>query len=258
MPAMAAEQVFVVTDAREENGFARCVAEDTGMEAHCELYVTPQPAELVRLQQGDRVAGTLRDASLTAVRFVERTRPPASLVAELGLLARELARHGVVLPEPLEPLAAREWRRYRKQANVPGPVWDLVRSQLTLLFDPGLDAHPFDDRSLVPRMCAAARRHGVDLDITEHLDENEDIVGFACGPDEELIPLGDDGDWEQPAGCYAPLVTRVNAALAGHGAQARWIAVDGNWILAEPALVDLLIARGFIDQPPTGSRSRRR
>jgi hypothetical protein len=246
---MTTELSFRVAEAEEAAGFARCRGDGTTQMFQSELYV-PSGSGLVRLRVGDRISGNARGSSITGVRIIEQAAPPAQLVAELTQLAAALAPYKLTLPAPIERFAQRVWRFNHSQpveaerATVRG----VVRAQLAFLF--GDAEHPFDDRTLIPRLVSALRDHRAPLDVVELLDDNDDITGFHILPDGPVVPFGTAGDWEQPVACYVPLIDHVNRHLAQHSAGMCWHRLIDNFVLCEPALLELLLAQRVVELPP--------
>ena len=243
------EKHFRVAEADEAAGFARCACVDTAQAFHCELYIPDATGrDEVRLQVGDLISGSLRGAAITGTRLLDRAKPPPALVASLTALADALAPYELRLPIPLESLADQTWRRRKRGAaqDATETVEGLVAAQLTFLFN--RNDHPFDDRTLTPRLVTAMRRHNIQIDITEHLDENGDIQGFQILPSGPLLPFGEAGDWEQPAACYQPLVDFANGVLTKGGHKPRWHKVVDNFLLADPSLLELLVAHQIVSQ----------
>lgn len=243
---MTGERVFRVTEAVEDRGFARCVAEDIEEAVLTELYIPDaESGGLVRMRVGDRIAGTLKGRYVVEVRFVEKVAPPVDLVASIASFAAEHEAHGLSFPGPFEPYAERIWRfdqRHPTKADV--IVNRVIVSQLTFLFSKD---HPLEDPALPARFSLAMRKQGVDMDVAERRDENEDLLGFQVLPGDHFIALGASGDWDDPNGCFTPLVDYANEALGAHGTNVRWMEQSYDWVLAEPALYDFVRTHAFVN-----------
>jgi hypothetical protein len=236
------QRTFVVTEAREENGFARCAAHDTGAPAHCELYILEgEDTEMVRLQPGDRIAGALRGTSLSDVHILEKAPPPPELVLRIADIVGAIAAHGLRLPRSAEDLASRTWRRPRTHVGELATVSDAVHAELTFL----LDGTSPDDETLGVRIAAAMHVHGVAIELASRYDDDGYLRGLLVLPAGPFIQVGLTGP-SRPVDYLAAIVSFLNRTLADRGATVRWVAVRDDFVLAEPALVETLIARGIL------------
>jgi len=240
--AVERQRTFVVTEAREENGFARCAAQDTGAPVHCELYILEgEDTEMVRLQPGDRIAGVLHGTSVSDVRILEKAPPPPELLVRIADILGAIAAHGLRLPRSAEDLASRTWRLPRKHFGELATVSNAVRAQLTLL----LDGTSAADETLGVRIAVAMHAHGVAIELASRYDDDGYLHGLLVLPEGPFIQVGLTGP-SQPVDYLAAIVSFLNRTLADRGATARWVAVRDDFVLAEPALVETLIARGIL------------
>ncbi|MCP4446362.1 MAG: hypothetical protein GY811_13605 [Myxococcales bacterium] len=250
---MSGLREYAVTSAEEQNGFARCRDIATGVDTQCDLYV-PISGELLRVHVDDRISGEVHGTVLQLVAILKQAPPPASLVEELIELRRELSGFEVVLPDPIEPFAQHLWRYYKKQS--PDPLAALVAEQLTQLFD-WSDDHPLEDCGLVSRLASATARAGSQVNLVEKRDENGDLEGFEDVKKRSQVPMGQHGDWEQPVGCFAPVVEYANQSLEAARSVERWCETGENYVLADPELVEMLFEKELVAPPEQAQKPKR-
>ena len=234
---MPPTDTFVVEELSESHGFARLKAESGAGLFHCGLFPelpTGEPSPL-RLQVGDRVSGARRGQTVSQVRWLARARPPAEQVRRMEELLRRLGEMGLRLSVSPEVLADHQWRQG------PGsPLLEELQPQLRLFFD-WERAHPFEDERLLDRVEQGTQEHVPGFSVLPV----PGAARFRVEPGSHVI-VGGEPDWDAPEALFAPLVEHINQELGRAGARVRWAPVHGNWVLATPELVALLVDAGVL------------
>jgi len=228
---------FVVEELSEALGFARLRSESGQGLFHCGLFPEQPGGELspLRLQAGDKVSGVRRGQTVSEIQWLSRAAPPEALVRRMEELLRQLDAWGLRVSVPPEALAEHHWRE-----GVGSPLLEELKPRLRLFFD-WERAHPFEDERLLDRVEQATQEHVPGFTVLPV----PGVARFRVEPGPHVI-VGGEPDWDEPARLFEPLVEYINRELGRVGARVRWVPVRGNWVLASPEVVELLVDNGVL------------
>lgn len=233
-----AEETFTVAEINPKHGFARLRPQKGEGLFHTGLYPEPESsgAPPFQLRVGDTVTGLRRGQTVSDVAWVKRVPPPEEVVERVAELLAQLERWEIRLPFEARVLAEHQWRDSREN-----PLQDELRAQLPTFFDWD-GAHPYEDASLLDRLVAAMQPYLPGL----ALHPLEGRPAFRLEPGGVEVVAGE-GNWETPQPTFAPLLAQVNARLEEAKAPVRWVPTREDWMLAPPALAELLQRHGLLD-----------
>ncbi|MBJ6764077.1 hypothetical protein JGU66_25165 [Myxococcaceae bacterium JPH2] len=226
-----ASGTFTVVELNAKHGFALLRPEEGGEAVPTSLYPDSEAGgpSVHQLRVGDRVKGLRRGRTVSEVTWVQKAPPPYAEVERMGELLALLERWELHLPFEAVALAEHHWRDSREH-----PLEDALLAQLPTFLDRG-GTHPYEDAGLLERLVGATRRYLPELAV--HPVAGKAAFRVEPGAVEVEAPRA---SGEAPGPTFAPLLAEVNARLAAHGAPVRWLAVGTDWVLAPPALVEVL------------------
>ncbi|WP_164018297.1 hypothetical protein [Pyxidicoccus trucidator] len=234
------KDLFSVVEVNPRHGFARLRPDVGEGLLHAPLYPEEDSGEPpLQLRVGDRVTGQRRGQSVSEVAWVSRAEPPYELVERMGELLAKLERWEVRIPATAFDLAEHHWRESRED-----PLRLELLAQLPSFFDLEL-VHPYEDASLLERLEAAMQPYLPGFQV----QPLQGRAAFRVQPGGTEVEAGE-GSREAPGPTFAPLLVRVNALLEEAGAPVRWVPNEGDWILAPPALAELLVLHGVLGPRP--------
>ncbi|MCP3098478.1 hypothetical protein LZ198_06255 [Myxococcus sp. K15C18031901] len=234
------QDTFTVEEVNPKHGFARLRPDAGGGLVNTSLYPEPESGEPpFQLRVGDRVRAERRGVSASEVRWVSRAEPPAELVERMGELLAKLEQWELKVPATAYDLAEHHWRVSRED-----PLRQELLAQLPTFFDWEL-SHPYEDASLLERLEAAMQPYLPGFGVKPV--QGRDV--FVVEPEPVEVPAGP-GDWDAPATTFEPLLHQVNTRLEGAHAPVRWVPLANDWLLAPPALADLLVLHNVLGPGP--------
>jgi hypothetical protein len=230
-----AQESFTVEEINPRHGFARLRPEQGGGLPHTALYPDPEfsHAPPFQLRPGDRVAGLRRGQTVSEVTWLERVEPPWEEVERVAELLALLERWEIRVPHEARVLAEHAWRDSRED-----PLRDALQAQLPGFFD--TEVHPFEDPSLLERLAAAMQPYLPGLQVRPV--QGQPAVRVEPGAVEVVAGVG---SWDVPQPTFLPLLAEVNARLEAAKAPVRWVPTKEDWVLAPPALAELLRKHGL-------------
>jgi hypothetical protein len=234
---------FVVETARSENAFARIRRERDGAELLAELIGSDEAGRHARLYPGDVITGELTGTWIKRPILVEPIAPPAELIATHRAGLEKLARAGFDVLDDDASCLRRVTEIFRRGASAGWMLATAIRSQRSSVF---VDLSP-DLAAVTGELAGVMAARGWPFDVQCVPGATGRCTGFRFAGSPDVVPLGDECDYETPELCLSPVVERMNAALARLGVRERWLHHGNSWELIAPdrarVLEELGIAR---------------